>query len=175
MFRDFLQKSNPSQQHIPLQLVHLDVLSLRPQTDTTSASARDLPLHGSLLAASAARFGPSALKVRSFWMDYLQLILKYLPLLFHFFLEMVVEATACLIQQAYYKALSQVSILSYRATTGQTISTFLSHTLNTRPKKENCCVVPSGNIAYIYKFYLNVISNIIQKYNILAHFFSKTK
>ena len=25
---------------------------------------------GSLLAASAARFGPSALKVRSFWMDY---------------------------------------------------------------------------------------------------------
>ena len=28
------------------------------------------PLRGSLLAASAARFGPSALKVRSFWMDY---------------------------------------------------------------------------------------------------------
>ena len=27
------------------------------------------PLRGSLLAASAARFGPSALKVRSFWMD----------------------------------------------------------------------------------------------------------
>ena len=27
-------------------------------------------LRGSLLAASAARFGPSALKVRSFWMDY---------------------------------------------------------------------------------------------------------
>ena len=47
-------------------IVHLDVLSLRPQTNTTSASA---PLRGSLLAASAARFGPSALKVRSFWMD----------------------------------------------------------------------------------------------------------
>ena len=29
------------------------------------------PLRGSLLAASAARFGPSALKVRSFWMDYI--------------------------------------------------------------------------------------------------------
>ena len=28
-----------------------------------------MPLRGSLLAASAARFGPSALKVRSFWMD----------------------------------------------------------------------------------------------------------
>ena len=28
------------------------------------------PLHGSLLATSAACFGPSALKVRSFWMDY---------------------------------------------------------------------------------------------------------
>ena len=28
------------------------------------------PLRGSLLAASAARFVPSALKVRSFWMDY---------------------------------------------------------------------------------------------------------
>ena len=50
----------------PMPLVHLDVLSLRPQTNTTSASARD-----SLLAASAARFGPSALKVRSFWMDYM--------------------------------------------------------------------------------------------------------
>ena len=31
---------------------------------------RTSPLRGSLLAASAARFGPSALKVRSFWMDY---------------------------------------------------------------------------------------------------------
>ena len=41
-------------------LVHLDVLSLRPQTNITSASARHC----------AARFGPSALKVRSFWMDY---------------------------------------------------------------------------------------------------------
>ena len=30
---------------------------------------RTSPLRGSLLAASAARFGPSALKVRSFWMD----------------------------------------------------------------------------------------------------------
>ena len=52
---------------IKLWIVHLDVLSLRPQTNTTSASAREL--RGSLLAASAARFGPSALKVRSFWMD----------------------------------------------------------------------------------------------------------
>ena len=72
-------------------LVHLDVLSLRPQTNTMSASRRcaarysplarlvsglrpsrwgPSPLRGSLLAASAARFGPSALKVRSFWMDY---------------------------------------------------------------------------------------------------------
>ena len=55
-----------------MHLVHLDVLSLRPQTNTTSASARE-PLRGSLLAASAARFGPSALKVRSFWMDYMHL------------------------------------------------------------------------------------------------------
>ena len=31
---------------------------------------RTSPLRGSLLAASGARFGPSALKVRSFWMDY---------------------------------------------------------------------------------------------------------
>ena len=32
---------------------------------------RTSPLRGSLLTASAARFGPSALKVRSFWMDYI--------------------------------------------------------------------------------------------------------
>ena len=38
-------------------LVHLDVLSLRPQTNITSTSP------------CAARFGPSALKVRYFWMD----------------------------------------------------------------------------------------------------------
>ena len=56
-------------------------LAIRPQTNTTSASLR-----GSLLAASAARFGPSALKVRSFWMDYLlfapSLLLQFLFLFF---------------------------------------------------------------------------------------------
>ena len=36
----------------------------------TPRARQRAPLRGSLLAASAARFGPSALKVRSFWMDY---------------------------------------------------------------------------------------------------------
>ena len=36
----------------------------------SESTSRCTPLRGSLLAASAARFGPSALKVRSFWMDY---------------------------------------------------------------------------------------------------------
>ena len=52
--------------YYPLVHLHVDVLSLRPQTITTIAPAHHC----------ASPFGPSALKARSFWMDYYPLLLS---------------------------------------------------------------------------------------------------